>query len=316
MNEFFTAPPEGAEIPTQSEKMLFLNVDWKSQKVAQSWVSALNETIFNEWSANGKIGFTYYDSEEKKSVTIPRFSFVVIDLVAACDGTEWGPDKKPVARYRSNRVFDTRTQRIAVWLQGSQNRTPVVSGLYKDIKTQLPEGVGYKKYIVAYCIELDALVEIDASKIFETALKRCLAALDNEKGKKTKWEQISIYNLAQNDHLWGFSFAGYDRQDANQNPYAGVGELYFAPKIRGGIVDPSNPNAKELHEKVADLQTRFRAIMAEKLNRANQHNAASANTEDRPATNERTSVMPGGAEWSFPVVEPPAGDYENDPLPF
>lgn len=331
MENYFDAPPEGA-IPTQTSKMQMRAVQWRPHKTPKDFAASAGGDLFQSWVNDGKVGFTTYDKEEKRTFTMSRFSFVVLDMVAGCDGTVWGADNRPVDRYYSNRVFDTRTQRLAVWREG-QSGQPAFSGLYRDIKAQLPQGVGYSKYIVAYCIELDCMVELEVRVQVENAIKKCLAAIDNEKGKRTKPEQVNNYNIAANDHLWGFSFAGYEKVDKDGNEYKGQGDLFFAPKFKAGILNPNKPEAAELHGKCAALQTEYREYLREKINRAAKYNEPAqepAQAQQEQAKGAFTQAVQNDVLFAgpkqkarqepdtfhWPTAEPPVIVEQADDLPF
>ena len=294
MQDFFDVPPEGA-IPTQAPKIELRSVQWKPRNVQADWVAAITNELFHSWLPCGKVGVTTYDREQKVTVPLQKLSFVVLDVAIGCDGTVWGIDNRPEARYYSNRIFDTRTQRLAVWMEGA-GKNPVFAGLYKDIKDKLPKGVSYSKYLVVYCLELDAMVEVSLNKQVEISIKKCLAKIDNDKGKKTKWESVNIFNIATNDHLWGFSFGGYAKVNKEGEEYDGQGDMFFAPILKGGIVNPAKPENADLHGKCVDMQAEYRAFINGKIERGARYNEQQGQSNDKQDNSARNATIDLGGE--------------------
>lgn len=257
MQDFFDAPPEGAVVESAA-KMQFLTLAYKPMKTPENFAASVTAQLIAEARSKGRFGFSYYDREEKAVKPLENLSFVALGVVMAVSGVEKTASGDYVNWFGS-RVMDTRTDSMAVWNGGEK---PAFTGLYSEIKPHLPKGISATPYIVAYCLGLDRLIELPASSFVGREIQRGIAAADAKvSGKMRDYNRISIFALGSDDYLWGFSHApnAFGRQTADGEPYAGKGDMYFAPQFNCGIVQA--PKSPELHAKCSELQDEFRAYM-------------------------------------------------------
>lgn len=308
MNNYFDAPPEGA-LQTQSERALA--VKYKSNKTPEAYANS-TEGDLKRFVENGALGFHYYDKEEKKKVPLHELTFVVLEVYAGVSGYD-EPNK---ISYWSNRVRDTRTDEIVLFSSVSEG--PIAKGLYHG-KTNnspaligdkpVPAGASYTKFVKAYCINLDRVIEVELTTSSERGMQKAVSAAENKAGRNTKWEKVFILGLAQNDHLWGFHLVGYARETKTGEDYAGKGELYFSPNFHAGTVSPVNQ--PDLHAKCREYQQAERDAHESYKNR----HASNNNPIGQHGPASTPPVQPAQASGDpFPAYSdaPP----ETDDLPF
>lgn len=248
MTDFFDAPPEGA-LQTQTDRALA--VEYRANKTPEAYAHLAIGDALNQYVQNGALGFSYYDKESQKRISLPKFTFVVLEVYAGISGF----DAENRVSYWSNRVKDTRSAKIVVF--SSANSGPILMGLYQDIRSDLPKSASYTKFVRAYCIELDRVVEIKLTASAERGMQKGIASAEASAGRNSKWEKVFILSLPDNDHLWGFSLTGYARETKDGNDYAGKGELYLAPTFHAGILNPTKQKA--MWDKCRALQDEQRA---------------------------------------------------------
>lgn len=293
MNSQFEAPPEGA-LQTNADRALA--VKYKANKTPESYAHLAVPDKFPTFVENLALGFQYYDKETSKRIALPNFTFIVLEIYAGISG--YNDETK--TQYWSNRVLDTRTDELIV----SSSSGPVARGIYQAIKESLPAGASYTKFVKAYCLTLDRVVEIELTASAERGMQKAIAAAEMAAGRKAKWENVFLLNLARNDHFWGFNLTGYARETKQGAEYAGKGELYLSPVFMSGIVNPTK--SPDLHAKCVELQAAERQA----------HEAYKArNTQAATSTTPGAGTQPPSSaeEVPLPQVEP-AQDYDD--LPF
>lgn len=304
-NNPFDAPPEGA-LAQPSERAI--SVKYKANKTPQNYAHMTDGQPLDTHVQNGALGFQYYDKEAKKSVPLPEFTFVVLDVYAGISG--YNPDTK--ISYWSNRVTDTRTDELVVYQSGVQG--PIAKGIYQNIKSQIPDGAGYTKFVKAYCVQLDKVIEIELTASAERGMQKGIAKAEIAAGRtKFDWQKAFIIGLASNDHLWGFHLIGYQRETKQGDPYAGQGELYFSPDFHCGIVNPVKQ--PDLHAKCSALQDEERA--AHEAYKARLNAGSPATATDTTTAND-TPIVPVPAPAATKSTEnlPTAEMDTTDDLPF
>lgn len=289
-NNVFDAPPEGA-VPHALERAL--PVQYKSNKTPENYAHLAQGDALAQYVENCALGFHYYDKEVGKRIPLANFTFVVLEVYAGISG--YLQDTK--TSYWSNRVKDTRTDPLIVY--SSAQNGQIAKGLYRDIKESLPAGASYTKFVRAYCLQLERVIEIELTAASERGMQKAIAAAEEKAGRKMKWEKVFILSLAANDHLWGFNLTGYNREtkDGADYPNPAKGELYLSPIFNAGIVNPVK--SPELHNICVAAQDAER--QAHEAYKAKHANAAQPATQQAP---EITAPMP---------EEEPA---EIDDLPF
>lgn len=265
MQNPFDAPPEGA-VANPIERPLA--VEYKTNKTPAAYADKATPGAIPSFVQNLALGFMYYDKEQGKRVSLPELTFVVLEVYAGISGY----DETSGTSYWSNRAKDTRTDELLVYAAAG---SPILRGLYADIKPSLPTAAKYTKFVRAYCVQTGSVIEIKLNASAERGMQKGIEAAEHAAGRpKFKWESVFILDLAQNDHLWGFHLNGYRKTTKEGADYAGNGEVYFEPVFHAGLVSPDGKN-RELWEKCRALQEEQRT--AHELYK--QRNAAKATAE-------------------------------------
>lgn len=305
MENFFEAPPEGT-LQIGYERPL--KIEYKSMKIPDTFAKDVNGEKLAEFATSGKVGFSYYVKETGETVSMSAFSFVILEGYAGVSGRDF--DQK--ISYWSNRVKDSRHEEMVVF--ASNHEGIMFCGKYGKGgfigSEKLPNSATYTKFIRAYCLEMDKVVEIELTAAAERGMQKAVAEADAANGKKkADWQKVFVLSLADNDHLWGFALNGYTRDDKEGNEYAGKGDLYFAPAFRCGIVNPAKQPA--LDEKCYVLR------QAElKSHRDYQAKYATAvTTEPTPTPEMKPAIYPAPAYTSRQEPAPQPVTVTDD-LPF
>lgn len=323
MSDFLNRPDQGA-VPTKTENLLVQTLQYYSGKTPETYAKfAVSEMATNQ--QKGKLGFCYYNAYIGEMVVLTRFRFFVLATVCCVEGmTEKNGEK---LKYWSNRVFDTRSQPLAVFLAGI--KTPQFQGIYRDIKDSFPQGVGFRSYFVAWSPEHDTLFEVPVSSYAGRGAQMAIAAASDMK----KYDNIDLFNLASNDHIWGFVFDATDPKNAflpvdkEGKPYADKGELFFCPKYECGIV----PGTHQLHPQIIAKQKEYKEFLNAKIERAKnfvnkpgeqQAQPQGAFTQPTPAQHpiqkQTSPTWPNQSQtsWATPSTPPPVETAPPDDLPF
>lgn len=308
MNEFFDAPPEGA-LQTPHERAL--SIEYKANKTPEAYAHLAQGAALADYVKNGALGFSYFDKEANKRVPLPELTFVVMEAYAGVAGF----DGENRISYWSNRAKDTRKEPLAVF--ASNHSGPICSGLYQTIKEQLPKAANYTKFVKAYCVQLDRVIELKLTASAERGMQKAIAAAELTAGRRRKWESVFVLSLPDNDHLWGFHLTGYARETKEGEDYTGKGELYLAPVFHAGILNPVKQ--KDMWQKCRELQDSERA--AHEAYRAKYQQAETV-TATETAQAEYKSAPPidtnikANHDPNFPTVEVVGEDETKDDLPF
>ena len=302
-NDIFDAPPEGA-LQTATDRAL--KIEYRSMKIPKDFADKATPEAFADYLKNGSLGFRYWDKELKQGFVMTEFTFVVLEVYAGIAG--W--DKESGVSYWSNRVKDTRKEPMTVF--ASNTKDALAKGFYTKGGfvggEQLPKAASYTKFVRAYCVQLDRVVEIVLTSASERGMQKGIEAAEHKAGRtKSKWESVFILGLADNDHLWGFHLTGYNRETDKGEDYAGKGELYLAPVFHAGILNPTKQT--ELWNKCRELQESERAAHEQYRARyADQHT---------PAIHTPQAAYQATPAPTFPAIaDAPPVDENTDDLPF
>ena len=280
MQDFLTPPPEDAVETIQTVK--YIDVDYSAMKTPATYAKAVTPELMQDAQLNCKLGFHYYDKEIKKKMPLQPFTFFVLEVYSGLTGAEMDAGSNEFNNFWSNRVRDTRAQPYTLYVNGSKTE---FSGLWSDIYDKVVakyKGVRNARCLIAYCLELDALVEIPLTATAERGVKKAIA--NSQKAKKIDWKKVSLYNLAENDHIWGFRLKGFEKENEKGEAYAGTGDLFFAPDFDCGILQPIG-DAAGLHAKCVEFQSEIRAIYAkrgERIKQAQEKEALPSDTANFP----------------------------------
>jgi len=251
-DNFFDAPPEGATGQGGRTLKKPIPVSYKSGEAPANLVEAAKSQLPAQVNS-GEVGFHTRDSESKTKTPLPKFNFVLLDSYAGISGKDFDND----VSYWSNRVKDTRKDVLHVsasnkfeWRGDKKKYPPILSGIYAtDIKPNLPERAKFTIFLVAYCIEIGEVVEIETTATVRAGLER---ALINAKQKNT-----FLLGLADNDLLWGFSLKGFYGVDKKGQEWSGMDKMYWAPDFVCGLL--SAATKPDLHAICVSAQEEERA---------------------------------------------------------
>lgn len=247
-DDFFGAPPEGAITSPSPD---FLKVDYKAFKTPEAYASAATTAIIEQSRQSCKVGFSYYDKELQRNIPIDNFAFAVLEIYSGVSG--FVKDGNTQYNYWSPLVKDTRKEPIRLF----EGEHLVVEGIYQEIKKELPKGAKFHVNVIAYCLPLDRIIRIELTQGVSRAMQRAIAAAESAIGRSKKADDISLFGICDNDHIWGFRFTDFLRETKEGDQYNGVGELYFNPAFKCGVIQPLD-KTKELHDKCCDLQKTVR----------------------------------------------------------
>lgn len=311
MEDFFSPPPEGA---VQTSNTQFLSVNYSASRTPENFANSASVEVLYNALQKGKLGFHFYDKEAGQNKPISPFTFVVLEVYSAISGFEERANGDKIS-YWSNRVRDTRTEPFAVFDGGKK---PFITGVYSEIKPQLPDAAKWGMFLACYCVELETTVEVKVTAGVQRAMQKAIAAAEQAVGRRAKWDSVRLFNIASNDHLWIFRhtpFAdgqfftdAFERETKDGSPYMGKGDLYFSPILKGGVLQPIG-NALQLHTICADLQNQIRREYDDRKQRFGKPDA----TPTGATTQEQFASAPTAAPTTQPAYAPPA--YSNDPFP-
>ena len=287
----FDAPPAGATPLSGYDRPL--SIEYRSGKIPQGLAGATTSEWMQTEKAEGRLGLVYYDKEQEVRRTLPAMTFILLEVYAGVSGY----DKENKIKYWSNRVKDTRFEPMRIYCSASKG--PIAVGLYAALKNTMPADAKpyakYHKFAVAYCRELDKVVEIEMSAQFEFAMQKGIARADAATGRKTNWEKVFTLGLCDNDHIWGFYWSGeFTRAGAKGEDYDGKGDLYFQPVVAAGLVTPTK--YPDIHAKCVDLQMqereRYKAFKAKDAAEQAAQAAPAPQQEAAPAPPDLNDDLP------------------------
>ncbi len=298
-----------------------LNLSFSAMKTPEATVSYLSRTqgafaeYFEEALNTCKAGFHYFDKslgEKGERVSVRKFDLVLLEVYCKISGATKMADGSYL-NYYSNYIKDSRTEPFYVRCAGISNVQ--FSGLYADIKKQnlMPDGVGFHIHFFCYCPQLDRVVDVMLTSALSRAFQK---SIGESTGKK--WEKIFLFNLCEDDLIWGFRLNGYKNINAQGFDYTS-GDLFIEPKFVCGIVSPASPKEemKLWHAKAVELQTQIREDYLAKNDRRNKNKPAQGQQQstDTPAVNNQHTPFD-------PPADPPQKDFSSflpspgDDLPF
>jgi hypothetical protein len=182
--------------------------------------------------------------------------------------------------------------------------------LYQSFKEQLPKAANYAKFVKAYCVQLDRVIELKLIASSERGMQKAIAAAEASTGRKSNWEKVFILSLPDNDHLWGFHLTGYARETKEGEDYAGRGELYISPVFHAGILNPTKQ--AETWAKCRELQDAERA--AHEAYRAKYSQAETVTATNTPQAEYHTADRTPAPPINPNVTADHASPFED--LPF
>ena len=238
--------------------------------------------------------------------------------------------------YYSNLVSDTRTDPMRVFIRGIN--FPQYSGLYKDIKPALPQGVGFQHYLCVYIPELDDMKLISLTMALSEHIRSSIAdSASKALGKNVPPSRVNMFGLCDlSSAYYMLKFTGgYVKKNKENAIWNGTGEMYFLPELQVKTVN-GDEQLKYLDAQADrfgnwlfnDIARNVDAYNSDRKNGTGQHNTSAGPSaglsEVAPATpaaptasNAKQVMMQAGwtepaIEDKFPIVEP----IQESDLPF
>jgi len=290
MADYFSSPMTADSVDIQAEYPL--QVSYKALKTDSTFTSMVDETFIKTAQANGKLGFVYYDKEEKRNFPLETLTLAVIEVYSGIEGNDKNGDD--FVRIYSNRVKNTQKESLNVYR--SDRTDAYAKGLYADIKPSLGQGK-FRIFLQAYCVELDRHIELSLGSYLQQGIQEGIAKSLTANGHRTTARSVNLFSLADGDTIRGLRFTGkFTKVDEKGKPYDGVGAMYMVPEFEAGLIHPVGPQA-ELHRKAVALQTQIRgAYEAKKAKYAEKTPAPTVNTTDV-------------SQFAQPARQEPSDDY-------
>jgi len=298
MSDYFGTPMTADSVDIQSEYPLQIN--YKALKTDSTFTSMVDENFIKSAQANGKLGFVYYDKDEKRNFPLETLTIAIVEVYSGIEGNDKNGDD--FVRIYSNRVKNTQQEPLVVYR--SDRKEPVGKGIYAEIKPMIHPGK-FKIFLQAYCLELDRHIEIGLGGYLQQGIQESIAKSLTANGHRTMPRSVNCFSLADGDTIRGLRFTGkFNKVDEKGKPYEGVGAMFMVPEFEAGLIQPVGPQA-ELHRKAVNLQTQIRgAYEAKKAKYADKNPVPPA----QPAPNT-TDV----SEFAQPARQEPESDYFAQP---
>lgn len=283
-------------------------ISYKSGKVAQAFAGkAVPEDV--------KAGFSYYDSDIKTNVSLESFRAVVVASLCGIAGVTKDGDR--YLNYYSNLVNDTRSDLLEVRCQGIDRA--LHTGLYSDIKHDVPQGVGYTQVLICFIPEYDQFMSVNLTVGLQHHLKKAIATATNTPVKK-----INLFGLCDlTSQYWGFRFTGeFSKVDKDGAAWSGQGEMYFMPECDAFVVNET-PETKWQFDILNQGHTDCTNYVQNEQDRiygakeATPRATAPAQEYTAPAQ-EYTAPAPvsNATQVPFPTGDVTSYPEDGDPLPF
>lgn len=276
------APTKGAATPW------LYKLEYKSGKIASGYADIATPE-------RAKAGLSYYDKEasERKTIT-SELTLCIVAVLTGVSGTT-KDSRDNYTNYSSNLVRDTRTDVLNVYIQGIP--TPQFTGKYQKAASSneaatvggkyLPQGVGYTKYLICWCPELEQIVSVELTVGLGIAIENAIA---ESCGKKRK--DISLFNLCELAQFWVLKIAAeFEKKDKDGNDYAGDGDMYFIPKMRAFVITESGNNP-ELYADLCQMSEQVSSYLEDRQRRIKSFGEQSNPDEQTDPGNFPTTAPP------------------------
>lgn len=229
--EVETAPTTGTALPWDFQ------LDYKAGKTPQNYAGSATPEV-----AGAK--FYYYDKDVKAKIDfkLPA-TLIVCDILSGISGTI--EEEGRYSNFYSNKVRDTRNEALRVYVSGIDR--PLITGLYSQIKEQLPKGAKYQMYLLCLEPTSNTVFLVTMGATLSDQLKRAIADRTNSKAEK-----VNLFGLCDISTKWWFiqMKGGYQKVTKEGTPYEGKGDLYFVPDMIAGVFHAdNNPQVHALCER-------------------------------------------------------------------
>ena len=322
---------DAIELPEQNNRPYSGYLEYKSGKTPATFAAQATPDQVN-------CGFSYYDKDRNTRHSLTAFRAIIVGQAFGVAGVTKLGDR--FTNYYSNLVADTRTDPMRVFIRGIN--FPQYSGLYKDIKPALPQGVGFQHYLCVYIPELDDMKLISLTMALSEHIRSSIAdSASRALGKNVPPSRVNMFGLCElSSAYYMLKFTGgYVKKNKENAIWNNNGEMYFLPELQVKTIN-GDEQLKYLDAQserfgnwlFSDIARNVDAYNADRKNNTGQQ-AAPAHVEPAtPATlatpaasNAASNAMPNAkqvmmqAGWTeptiedkFPIVEP----IQESDLPF
>lgn len=210
-------------LPEQQARPFRLFVEYKGGKTPGNFAATAT-------AEQAGAGFSAFDkeTESRRLFNLPLRLIVVGQGFGVSGVTKMG-DR--YTGYYSNMVADTRTDIMRVFCRGINQ--PIATGVYKDIKPEMPQGVGFQHYLICYNPEEKELQALQVTVGLSNHIKRAIAdAAAKSTGRKTRWDRVNIFDLLSLDSaFYMFTFLPEFQKVNKEGEIWATGEAYFYPAV-------------------------------------------------------------------------------------
>ena len=215
---------DAVELPEQNTRPYSGFLEYKSGKTPATFAaSATPEQV--------GCGFSYYDKDSNTRHSLTSFRAIIIGQAFGVAGVTKLGDR--FTNYYSNLVSDTRTDPMRVFIRGIN--FPQYSGLYKDIKPALPQGVGFQHYLCVYIPELDDMKLISLTMALSEHIRSSIAdSASKALGKNVPPSRVNMFGLCDlSSAYYMLKFTGgYVKKNKENAIWNGAAEMYFLPELQ------------------------------------------------------------------------------------
>lgn len=330
------ATPDAGNLSTGKQEF-FPVVEYSTMKTPANFVSDVTNQKAAEARASCKLGFHYYDKAAAQRVAIDKFSFVVLEVYSAVEGSrETYAGSGTWISYFSNYVKNSKDEQFALFEKGVKRQ--IATGFYQGKQNdgdfakligtggnvyKIPDGAGFQQHFIVYWIEGQRVMDLRLTTMVSREIKAAISRAEATAGRKVKADRVNLFALADGGAFWGFAPTKFRRINKDGGDYDGKGEMYLVPEFVSGVVKTEGAGANpELWATCNGYQTEIRASYeAEKARRAKfgTDNATTA-ADDPGQTATAPSNIPAGGDQHFPAEELGGGGIDfakrtNQPAP-
>lgn len=214
---------DNVSVPEQNSRPYTGYLEYRSGKTPASFAA---QATPDQVSA----GFSYYDKDANSRIGLTAFRAIIVGQAFGVAGVTKLGDR--FTNYYSNLVADTRTDPMRVFIRGIN--FPQYSGLYKDIKPALPQGVGFQHYLCVYIPETDQLMLVSLTMALSEHIRECIAeSASRALGRKLPTSRVNMFGLCDlSQSFYMLKFTGqFVKKNKENQLWNNNGEMYFLPDV-------------------------------------------------------------------------------------
>lgn len=214
---------DNVNVPEQNSRPYTGYLEYRSGKTPASFAAQAQP---DQVSA----GFSYYDKDANTRIKLDAFRAIIVGQAFGVAGVTKLGDR--FTNYYSNLVADTRTDPMRVFIRGIN--FPQYSGLYKDIKPALPQGVGFQHYLCVYIPEIDQLMLISLTMALSEHIRECIVeSASRALGRKLPSSRVNMFGLCDlSQSFYMLKFTGqFVKKNKENQLWNNNGEMYFLPEV-------------------------------------------------------------------------------------